>query len=381
VLPAASRSTPGRFDPPLRERMLVVRGARSPASFVGMEERVHPLLAAIVAALSGCTSTYDGEGCLWVPEAEMSCPSRQDVAPTRLEIESGCKEGPCEIVAVKGEGRRSERYVEPLSDGIPDVAGEYQPACCYPVEILDHEGAGSSGSSFSGPTPGRPFYDGGAPRSAPLVRRGGAETAPSPRAVAWARAGAGEHASVAAFSRLVLELMALGAPSSLLAEAHQAALDEIRHADVCWAFARELGLDVNAGGFPFDTSPVLDVTLEALAAETVRDGCVAESLGALLLEAAARAAPDANVRSALAQMAREEAQHAVFSYRVVAWVMAQGHAPVRRVVQEAFRTARVAPDLEELALRAGISVEILRDALHLGIVQVLEPATAALLAA
>jgi hypothetical protein len=308
----------------------------------------------------------------------MSCPSRQDVAPSRLEIESGCKEGPCEIVAVKGEGRRTERFVESLSNGTPYLGGEYQPACCYPVEILDHEGASSS---VSGPTPGRPFYDGGAPRSAPLVRRGGPEPAPSPRAVAWARAGAGEHASVAAFSRLVLELMALGAPSSLLSEAHQAALDEIRHAEVCWAFARELGLDVAAGGFPFDRSLVLDMTLEALAAETVRDGCVAESLGALLLEAAARAAPDANVRSALAQMAREEAQHAVFSYRVVAWVMAQGHDPVRRVVQEAFRTARVAPDLEELALRAGVSVEILRDALHLGIVQVLEPATAALLAA
>jgi hypothetical protein len=343
-----------------------------------MEERVHPLLAAIVAALSGCTSTYDGQGCMWVPEAEMSCPSRRDVAPSRLELESGCKEGPCDIVEVKGEGTRTERFVDFRSDDQSVTTGEYQPACCYPVEVLDHEAADAR---VSGPTPGRPYYDGGAPRSAPLVRRGGAGPAPGSRALAWARAGAGEHASVAAFSRLVLELMALGAPSSLLSEAHRAALDEIRHAEVCWAFARELGLNVHAGAFPFDASLVVNVKLETLAAETVRDGCIAELLGALLLDAAARATPDPNVRSALEPMAREEAQHAVFSYRIVAWAMAKGHAPVRRAVEEAFRTARVAPDLEELALRAGVSAESLRDAWHQGIAEVLAPATAALLAA
>ena len=48
------------------------------------------------------------------------------------------------------------------------------------------------------------------------------------RAIAqhWTRAAQMEHASVAAFSRFSLQLLAVGAPPSLLEDAHRAALDE-----------------------------------------------------------------------------------------------------------------------------------------------------------
>ena len=298
---------------------------------------------------------------------QLSCPPGDDVSPFALWPHTpACEKGPCEVLEVNGNGTRSEQ----LADN-----PEWGPVCCYPVTIVDHE------DEHPGPTPGRPYYDGGEQRSAPLRRANTQAFAPSSRALAWAQAGAGEHASVAAFSRLVLELMALGAPTALLSEAHQAALDEIGHAETCWAFARELGLSVEAGEFPFLESLRFDGTHATLAAETARDGCIAETLGALLLAAAARAAPEEHVRRALQQIAREEARHAVFSYRVVAWAMARGGDAARAAVEDAFREVRCEIDPQELALRANVRVEILRDALREGITRVIRPAANALLAA
>ena len=47
------------------------------------------------------------------------------------------------------------------------------------------------------------------------------------KAEAWRLAGLAEHSSVAAFGRVALELMAVGAPGRLVADAHQAAIDEV----------------------------------------------------------------------------------------------------------------------------------------------------------
>jgi len=336
-----------------------------------VEERAHPLLVAILVALPGCTDSFEGKGCMEISAEQSSCASRHDVAPEDLSFE-GSSECRYEIVEINGEGKRSEQT---RTSPYPGQPSRTEVVCCYPVTVVDYENVACGG------TAGRPYYDGGVPRSAPLQQRGTAAFAPGLRAVAWAQAGAGEHASVASFSRLVLELMALGAPTALLSEAHQAALDEIRHAETCWAFAGSLGLNVEVGAFPFAESLQFDLTLEALAATTVRDGCVAETLGALLLAAAAKAAPETDVRCALEQMASEEAGHAVFSYRVVAWALARGGAKVRAAVREAFENARFEPDLRELALRASVDVEILRGALNQGIAEVLRPATIALLAA
>jgi hypothetical protein len=53
----------------------------------------------------------------------------------------------------------------------------------------------------------------------------------------WTVAGLAEHASVAAFARFSLELMSVGAPSTLIWAAHAAAQDEIRHAQLCFGLA------------------------------------------------------------------------------------------------------------------------------------------------
>jgi hypothetical protein len=304
-----------------------------------------------------------------VPPEQRSCPSPDDVAPKDLSLDNGA----CghEIIEINGEGKRTERTI----DYVPNGGSRTFPACCYPVTVEDN--SDTTGCAV----PGRPYYDHGEPRSAPLLARGVPPAVSARRAAAWAKAGAGEHASVASFSRLVLELMALGAPAALLSEAHRAALDEIRHAETCWGFAKSLGLDVQAGAFPFVGRLELDVTLDAFASATVRDGCVAETLGAHLLAAAAALAPEAAVKSALEQMAREEARHAVFAFRIVAWALARGGPSVRASVRDALASARFEPDLDELAVRAQVDVARLRAALNEGVEDVIQPAIAALLAA
>ena len=57
----------------------------------------------------------------------------------------------------------------------------------------------------------------------------------------YAEVAAGEHASVASFAHVSLELMAYGAPAELLVDTHRAALDEIEHARMAYALASEYG--------------------------------------------------------------------------------------------------------------------------------------------
>ena len=56
-------------------------------------------------------------------------------------------------------------------------------------------------------------------------------------AMHWEAAATAEHASVAAFARHSMQLMALAAPMQLIRDAHEAALDEIRHARLSFALA------------------------------------------------------------------------------------------------------------------------------------------------
>lgn len=53
----------------------------------------------------------------------------------------------------------------------------------------------------------------------------------------WARAGLLEHASIAAFARFTLQLLALGAPPALVLDARAAIGDETEHARLCFTIA------------------------------------------------------------------------------------------------------------------------------------------------
>ena len=78
---------------------------------------------------------------------------------------------------------------------------------------------------------------------------------------------------------------------------HQAALDEVGHAERCWQLAETFGgAKPAAAAFPFAEETRVRVSLAELAAATVREGCLAETLGAHVLGVAAEHAPEPEVR-------------------------------------------------------------------------------------
>ena len=65
----------------------------------------------------------------------------------------------------------------------------------------------------------------------------------------------GEHASVASFARHTLQLMAMGAPPTLLMGSQKAAMDEIRHAKMCYGIAQTfLDKDIQPSTLDIDGS-------------------------------------------------------------------------------------------------------------------------------
>ena len=112
-------------------------------------------------------------------------------------------------------------------------------------------------------------------------------------AAGWTDAARAEHASVPAFSRLSLTLMAMGAPSDLVEAAHRAALDEIEHearlragCGLCGRGGRarsDRRVDDGAGG---DGGVAAD-----LAEESLVNGCLLEGIAAEAARAAAEPRP------------------------------------------------------------------------------------------
>jgi hypothetical protein len=121
-----------------------------------------------------------------------------------------------------------------------------------------------------------------------------------------------EAASVPAFARLARELRAHGAPPSLIARAERARRDEIRHARAMAKLARRFG-----GAPRAIAKAALPVrSLAEIAVENAAEGCVRESLGALVAEWQARFAADARVRAAMKRIATDEREHAELAWDV-----------------------------------------------------------------
>jgi len=327
--------------------------------------RTSPLLLAIAAALGGCSESYHDTGCMKVAADATSCTPGKDVEPSQLFLHMQC--GDKEIVDVDSDGQL---------ETLQGQSGDPFLACCYTVEVVNNDPSESC-------VVGRPYFEGDRVLRAPLCSPASDSlVASSPRAAAWAASGADEHASVAAFSRLALELMAHGAPTSLLRDVHQAALDEIGHAEICWSMARRFGGTVaGAGPFPFTAPVAVDATLAVVAASAVREGCLAETLGAHLALVAAELAVEPEVKAALSALAAEEARHAVLSFRIVAWALRTGGDEVETSVRTAFAAPWPRADVAELALRANVDVTLLQKAAEEGVRTVLEPARDLLLAA
>jgi hypothetical protein len=171
--------------------------------------------------------------------------------------------------------------------------------------------------------------------------------APAGLADQWRENAKTEHASVAAFARLTLDLMALGAPSRLVADSNRDALDEIRHAELCFALARALdGRDVGPAPFPeaqrVGTLPrVRAAALAQLAVDSLVDGALHEGVSARVIAKLARRCQVPAIRAALVELAADEGRHAAHGWAVVEWCLAEGGAPVAGALEGALRALPV----------------------------------------
>lgn len=215
------------------------------------------------------------------------------------------------------------------------------------------------------PTPRRPFLIGAELRSAEAVA---APAAWSAREVAlddaldektrqllahaWLDDALQEHASVAAFARFTMLLLAVGAPPELVAESQRASLDEITHARDCFALARRygasatepagLGIEGALGNGVVDLRSVVKLAVE--------EGCVGETLGAAIADEQLRVATDPEVRRVLARIARDEARHAELAWKFVAWACAKDPSLTEEVSAAIARGVRATRALPVRAL-------------------------------
>lgn len=252
-------------------------------------------------------------------EIDGPCPTLQS-APNAL--------GPC--------GPEYINWVEAWIDG-PFKGPEGE--CCYEVEA--NPGCGV----------GRPYLEDQAPVVAPLVASLDWPGAPGESsdlaealrgalAEAWAHDAQHEHASVASFARVALELMALGAPPALITAAHRAAGDEVEHARLCFALAsRFAGAPVGPGPLPLGDAVPLTRDLASMAAATVAEGCIGETLAVAVAQAQLEKATDPEVRAALTAIVDDESRHAELAWSTVAWAIRTGGAAVRHAVESAFASA------------------------------------------
>lgn len=180
-----------------------------------------------------------------------------------------------------------------------------------------------------------------------VARRAAAATTVRDRVVvadAWLAVARMEHASVASFARLILELLALGAPADLVADAQRAGLDEVRHANDAFAVASAYrgGDPIGPGAMPDLSGLRVSCVAEDVVTSTVIDGCVDETLAAFeVAEQATLAGP--GLRDLLADIADDETRHAALAWRVVRWALAERRveaAHVRHAFAGAIEVAR-----------------------------------------
>jgi hypothetical protein len=141
-------------------------------------------------------------------------------------------------------------------------------------------------------------------------------------ASSWLTAALAEHASVASFNAFSLQLLALGAPSSLIAGAQQAALDEVEHARLSFEMARRFGSRQFAPGkFPVAATVTADPEGGMAVAKAVaEEGCVDEMASTLEAALELSREVDRDARSVRRRIIKDEAGHAGLAWHAVAWL-------------------------------------------------------------
>lgn len=222
--------------------------------------------------------------------------------------------------------------------GPGNVPFEQRKDCSSEKDCTDGEntwcmksGDASTGKCYPQPREGRPLAVDGELHVAPLAGEGSGE-------LARLRAAAqDEHASVAAFARTIAELMALGAPLSLLAETQLAMSDEIRHTERTLDVIEQLTGERPAfGALPEATAP-----LARGEAGFFRDVLIGGAIGETLAAAAAQARLDARPSDLDEMILADESRHAALAFKTLRWLSARNPSLIAIVTEERAKLAAV----------------------------------------
>ncbi len=189
---------------------------------------------------------------------------------------------------------------------------------------------------------GRPFLVDGRPRLAQTLPRndwlvagfsaprdGLSKSERARLSAAWLDIARMEHASIAAFARFTLELLAFGAPSELVCLSNAALADETRHAAQAFALASGYA-GHGLGPGPLDTAlGVGPFELEQSVFNAFLEGCIGETVAALEARLALDSATDPEVCRVLAGVVEDEARHAELAWRFVKWALPRAEGSLR----------------------------------------------------
>jgi hypothetical protein len=164
----------------------------------------------------------------------------------------------------------------------------------------------------------------------------------------WLRRARLEHASIAAFGRFLLDLLAFGAPADLVARTIQAMEDERQHARVCFTLASAYaGLPLGPGELDLDGA-LPAPSLERALVSAIREGCVGETVAALEAAELGERVADPNLRLVFTRIATDERRHAELAFHFVRWAIERDDATREVVVAE---VARVRSELSSTVAR------------------------------
>jgi hypothetical protein len=191
---------------------------------------------------------------------------------------------------------------------------------------------------------GRPWLVADAPTTAPILPGAGwadprtPPGSPHPAALArWTADAAAEHASVAAFAALTLDLLAHGFPARLLMLTARAQAEEVEHARGALQIASRLA------GQPLAPGPLPVAhhhpSLRDLAVHTAVEGGLGESLAAAIAAARLAVCTDPLTRAHLQRVVHDEAQHAALAWEIVEHAVELGGDEVHEAVQQALTQA------------------------------------------
>jgi hypothetical protein len=185
-------------------------------------------------------------------------------------------------------------------------------------------------------------------------------------AARWTQIALMEHASIAAFARFTLQLLSLGAPASLIEFSTRAMRDETKHAKACFAVASVYAAAPRGPARLAVERSLDESSLEEIVLNTVREGCVGETVAAVEAREAAEYATDPALRALLLEISEDETRHAELAYRFVQWALPLGGPALERAVRREFAALaeqipfdQIAPPSSEL-LRHGLLPEALR---------------------